>query len=90
MHRFKVIISGQVQGISFRNFIKERAKELDLKGYVKNKDKNKIEILVEGHELIINKLIDFCNRGPLGAEVKSITKQKEPYKAEFKEFKIKA
>ena len=56
MQRVRITISGFVQGIFFRDFVRKKAKELGLKGYVKNIENNKVEIVVEGHEIKINKL----------------------------------
>ncbi len=89
MKRVKILISGEVQGIYFRAFIKDRANELGLTGYVKNTPDKKIEVIVEGHELKINKLIEQCKEGPIGAKFINVSTTTQPYTGEFKQFRVK-
>lgn len=89
MKRVRIIISGDVQGVYFRAFVKDRAQALDLRGYVRNTEDRKVEAIVEGHELKINKLIDICKEGPAGSKIINIKTTTQPYKGEFKEFKVK-
>jgi len=76
MKTIKILISGLVQGVSFRAFIKERAENLGLRGYVKNLDNGKVEIVVEGESNEVNKLIELCKQGPRESRVKSINIEK--------------
>ncbi len=70
--RKKVIISGRVQGVFFRRFIYEHAKQLGLKGYVKNTDDENIEAVFEGDEGKIKNIIELCKKGPIAAKVESV------------------
>lgn len=90
MKRVHVTITGKVQGVYFRAFVKEAAKELGLKGYVRNIDEGALEFVAEGHELKLKRLVDVCKLGPNGAIIHSYIVRPEPYKGEFKEFKIRA
>ena len=89
MKRVKISISGEVQGIYFRAFIKDRANELGLTGYAKNTPDKKIEVIVEGHELKINKLIEQCREGPSGAKAINISTTTQQHTGEFKQFRVK-
>ena len=89
METIQILIQGYVQGVYFRDFIKERAKELKLTGYVKNRDRDKIEAKVEGHEAKLKKFLEIIKQGPPGAEIKEFKVAKQPYKNEFKGFSIK-
>lgn len=89
MKRVKILVSGNLQGIFYRAFVKERANELGLTGYVKNTEDKKVEAIVEGHELKINKLIDYCQEGPVGAKIEKVATTTLPYTGEFKEFRVK-
>jgi len=89
MKRVKITVSGNVRGVYFRAFIKDRANELGLTGYTKNTEDKKVEAIVEGHELKINKLIEYCKQGPIGSSIESLSTTTLPYTGEFKEFKIK-
>ena len=89
MKRVRILISGEVSGVFFRAFIKDRAEELELKGYTKNTENKKVEVIVEGHELKINKLIDYCKQGPVGALVENVNTQTLPYTGEFNQFRVR-
>ena len=72
MKSTKIIISGIVQGVFFRKFIRENASRLGLKGYVKNILNNKVEALFQGNKDKTEKIIELCKKGPLGACVEHI------------------
>ena len=88
MKRIKVLVSGNVQGVSFRSFIKRKAVLLKLKGFVRNTPDGRVEALFEGSEEEIKKIIEICRTGPETASVKSIEVIEEDYKAEFNSFSI--
>ena len=80
-----VIISGFVQGIGFRQFIKSNANKLDVKGWVKNLPASRqggpdgrVEAMFAGESSNIEKMLDFCRQGPFLAEVKSLQVEKLP------------
>jgi len=83
------LVSGIVQGVSFRSSVRNRATLLDLKGYVKNLDSNDVEAIIEGEDKNVDDLIEFCKKGPLLARVENIKINEEEYKNEFKEFEIR-
>ena len=69
--QLKIKLEGEVQGVFFRAYIKKIAKELNLKGYVKNIENN-IEIHAKGEKENIDKFIASCKIGPNGAKVNNI------------------
>jgi len=89
MKRICMNISGYVQGVFFRENTKKKAKELGLKGYVKNLSDGSIEVVVEGDESNLKELINFCRNNPSGSRVKSIKVDYEEVKNEFKDFEIR-
>ena len=68
----KIYISGFVQGIGFRGFVKSNARKLGLKGWVCNADDGRVEVLAQGPKETITKLIKLCEKGPFLSEVKSV------------------
>ena len=88
MKRIKVFISGEVQGVSFRNFVKRNAILLRLNGYVKNLSDGKVECVFEGNDESIKKILALCHIGPEGARVKDINVKEEEFSAEFKDFSV--
>jgi len=63
---------GFVQGVNFRSFIKDTAESLEIKGYVRNLDDSRVEILAEGDIDKLKDFIDACKIGPLGSRVKNV------------------
>ncbi len=88
MHRCKIIISGFVQGVSFRSFIKKHAISLNIKGYAKNTPDGNIEVICEGEKAKIQMLIERCKRGPQLARVTKIEIEAEDFKNQFENFSI--
>ena len=67
-----VFISGFVQGIGFRQFIKHNARKLSLNGWVRNIPDGKVEAVFDGDRLNLQKMVDLCKKGPFLAEVENI------------------
>jgi acylphosphatase len=70
--RIHVVIRGRVQGVGFRWFVRERAKALDVAGWVKNRSDGRVEVAAEGAEHAMLQLRVALGEGPDGANVSSI------------------
>jgi len=80
-------LTGSVQGIFFRQFIKDNADKYNVKGYVRNLEDGRIEIFLEGDQEKVDSMILVCKSGPKHANIRKIEEKPEPFQ-EFKEFKI--
>ena len=87
--RIRIKVYGLVQGVFFRFNTKEKAKELGLKGWVKNMEDGSVEILVEGNEEKIKELIEWCKSGPGMARVDKVDVEEDVTKEKLKKFEIK-
>jgi acylphosphatase len=67
-----IMVHGRVQGVWFRAGTKEKADELGLLGWVKNRPEGTVEIHVEGEKLQLEKFIAWCRLGPPAADVTSL------------------
>jgi acylphosphatase len=67
-----VLISGKVQGVGFRQFIKHQANKLNILGWVKNLPDGRVEAVFTGDNSGLEKLIEICRKGPFLAEVSDI------------------
>jgi len=83
----RVYIFGTVQGVFFRNFIKDNADKLDLVGYVRNKEDSSIEAWFEGDGEKVDKMIEVCKQGPEHAIINRLDIIEEKLQ-DMKEFKI--
>jgi acylphosphatase len=64
-----VRVTGRVQGVFFRAWTKEKARELDIRGWVRNCADGTVEAHLEGEEAAVRWLIDIMYDGPGGARV---------------------
>ncbi len=89
MVRLHLFVSGRVQGVFFRQSTKEKARKLNLNGWVKNLKDGKVEIVSEGEKEKNKKLLDWVRKsGPLLARVDNVEIKEEDSKNEFKSFDI--
>lgn len=70
------LISGRVQGVSFRAFTYEAATDLHLKGWVRNLTDGRVEAVAEGDEKAVKDLLSRVKKGPPAAIVKSVEEAK--------------
>ncbi|HEY3314128.1 MAG TPA: acylphosphatase [Bacillota bacterium] len=83
-----LIISGHVQGVSFRYHMALRAQALGLTGWVKNRPDGQVEVVAEGDEDGLRSLTGWCRHGPPGACVAGVKVRAEAYTGDFKDFRI--
>ena len=86
--RAHVFVSGRVQGVFFRSEIAYEARKHSVSGWARNLPDGRVEAVFEGESGSVEKLIEFCKRGPPGAEVTTVNFTMEPFSGEFTEFEI--
>ena len=69
MHRLHVRISGRVQGVGFRWFVREEARRLGLSGWVANLPSGDVEVEAGGERSSLERLRRALHVGPTGARV---------------------
>ncbi len=87
--RMHVIVSGIVQGVFFRAHTEEWATQLSIKGFVRNTEDGYVEIVAEGEEENLKKLLERVKIGPPAAKVESVKVEWQKAKNEFKDFRIR-
>ncbi len=75
---FHLIISGDVQGVGFRQFTKYQANKLNIKGWVKNLPNGDVEGIFVGEAENLEKIIEFAKNGPAIAIVKDVKIEELP------------
>jgi acylphosphatase len=68
-------VSGQVQGVFFRDTARRRASELGLQGWVRNLRDGRVEVFAQGDDEAVQRLARWLRQGPRGAAVKSVEVQ---------------
>lgn len=84
----RVLISGFVQGVGFRHFVKSNAQSLGVKGWVKNISDGKVEALFQGDDEKVEHLIAIAKKGPFLSEVEDMKVEKFKNPDVFNKFEI--
>ncbi len=87
--RAEIIVNGLVQGVGFRYFVYKEAKDLGLKGFVKNLYTGEVLTVAEGEKALIEELINKLKVGPMHASVKNYRVDWQETKNEFDTFEIR-
>jgi acylphosphatase len=83
----RVYVNGTVQGVFFRNFVKEEAEKKDIRGFVRNLEDGRVEIFLEGDNVQVDELIEICRKGPKHAQIRNLEIKPEKFQ-DFKQFKV--
>lgn len=75
--RKRVLVSGRVQGVFFRDTCRRRAEDLGVAGSANNLPDGRVEVILEGDNQPVDELIDWCRSGPRHARVDSIEVEEE-------------
>lgn len=87
MKSVRVYISGTVQGVFFRAFVKDMADRLNVKGFVRNLADGRVEAFLEGNVDNVNAMIEICKRGPKFSQIRKVEVKDARFQG-FREFKI--
>lgn len=88
MKAIEIVVRGKVQGVYYRLTCQQRAKDLELVGYVMNEGDGSVFIHAQGSEAAIESLLYWCAIGPAGADVKQVI-PREAYPGSFSEFEVR-
>ena len=82
-------VTGRVQGVGFRWWVRRHADALGLTGWVMNADDERsVEIVAEGEPRSLDDLERLLHDGPSGARVDSVEANRQPASGEFDGFGI--
>jgi acylphosphatase len=70
--RKHVFVSGQVQGVFFRDSTREMAVDNKVAGWVRNLGDGRVEAVFEGPAAAVDRLIQWCHSGPPRAKVHGV------------------
>ena len=71
--RAHVWVSGRVQGVYFRATTRDRAREADVDGWVRNLSDGRVEAVFEGSPDAVEALVEWCHEGSPAARVEDVS-----------------
>ena len=80
--RRRVIVHGRVQGVFFRAATRERARELGVAGWVRNRPDGSVEAVFEGTTGAVEAMLLFAHHGPESAQVERVEEHVEEPRGE--------
>ncbi|HMB32235.1 MAG TPA: acylphosphatase [Desulfohalobiaceae bacterium] len=83
------LISGKVQGVNFRSWTKSQADNLGLKGWVRNLDDGRVEVVAQGQEEKLETLKGRLAQGSAFSRVEDIQCQWLDYEKEYTGFELR-
>jgi acylphosphatase len=89
MKRWHIAITGRVQGVFFRAHMQRVARSLGFTGWVKNLADGRVEAILEGFEINLAAMLDWCREGPPGAAVIKVEVTEEPYTGDYTDFSVR-
>ena len=84
-----IFVTGRVQGVFFRQSTKVMAIKNNVKGWVRNLDDGRVEIIGEGEIQDIENLIQWCKTGPANSRVDEFELSEENVTDEFENFEVR-
>jgi len=72
MKAVRLIITGRVQGVGYRDWAITTARNLGLRGWVRNRTDDSVEALIAGEDAAVAAMIEACHRGPSHARVDKV------------------
>ncbi len=86
--RAHIFVTGKVQGVYFRQNTKQVATRHNVTGWVRNLPDGRVEAVLEGDQMAVNEVIEWCHVGPPKASVQDVNVKFEKYTGEFVDFSV--
>ena len=84
-----IFVTGRVQGVFFRQATKVMAIKNNAKGWVRNLDDGRVEIVAQGETQDIDNLAHWCKTGPANSRVDEFELSEENISDEFENFEVR-
>ncbi len=79
---------GRVQGVYYRSYAVDKARDLGLTGWVRNRFDGRVEAVFEGEEDAVRKMVRWCHQGSPSARVERVEVSWEEATGEFADFRV--
>lgn len=88
--RLHAVVHGYVQGVGFRWFVEREASRLLLDGWVANQADGTVEVVAEGPDDHLDRLVAALREGPAGSSVSHVVVRHEPARGNLLGFSIRS
>jgi acylphosphatase len=77
--RRRVLVSGRVQGVFYRDSCRQKAEEEEIGGSARNLSDGRVEVILEGDDDAVERMTQWCRQGSGAAQVESVEiEEQEP------------
>jgi len=89
LSRVRIVVTGVVQGVGYRYFAMQLARDYGLAGWVRNREDGSVEVEAEGEEIILRSYMKDLRIGPRQADVTAIEVDTLPPGQPYKGFHVR-
>ncbi len=87
--RLEAVVCGRVQGVNFRYYTRQQARQLGVTGYVRNLWDGSVGVVAEGERENVARLLNWLHKGPRMAIVEKVEAQWLPCSGQFQRFEVR-
>lgn len=84
----KIVVKGTVQGVFFRRFCEDKARDFKIKGFVRNLDSGDVEIVAEGEGENLERFVRQIQQGPPHAQIRNVNVEERKWSGDFEDFRV--
>ena len=81
-------ISGKVQGVGYRDYVAQAAKECGVQGYAKNEPNGKVVVCAQGTQSHLKDFIEYLHEGSVMSVVDKVSVRWNSAETEYEDFSI--
>lgn len=75
--RRRLVVHGKVQGVFFRDSVRQAALNEGVSGWARNRDDGSVELVLEGPAAAVESVAGYARRGPSSARVDRVDAHEE-------------
>ncbi len=87
MKHLNITIKGRVQGVGFRYSALQKAREMDINGFIRNTSGGDVYMEIEGDHDQVDQFLSWCYQGPPMAHIQKVDYQESDFEG-FRDFRI--
>lgn len=89
VQRVEAVVTGRVQGVGFRRYVRGWARRLALTGWVRNQPDGSVRLVAEGDGVALDRLTRLLWGGPPTADVEGVDGTRSKGEGAFVAFEIR-